>query len=709
MAQPLTEFRVRDIQRLAPVLAKEQGIRTVGKLLYTFPMRHLDRTRVRLVRELDGNMPFVQVAGTLGTPEWKAGKTKKKRLTATLTDAAGDTLELVWFVKAQNIERMLMPGHRYIAFGKPQLYGRTLTIAHPELTLEAAADRTSNITGMTKDGATALTPIYGTTEAMKRAGLATEGVAALMREILRQIEELPEMLPRDVLEYLPEAVSYDEAVRGMHFPADAKAFSAARRRLAFQELFLGQLQAARKRFVRGRVRQGFMFDKLGYWFNTFFTKHLPFELTEGQKQSVRDIRADVKSGHQMNRLLQGDVGSGKTVVALMAMLMAMDNGYQAAFMAPTEILAQQHLASLSELTKGLGLRVALLTGSTKTAARREILQACLDGELHILIGTHALLEDRVQFAALGMVVVDEQHRFGVAQRARLWAKAKGGVPHILVMTATPIPRTLAMTRYADLDLSVIRQMPLGRKPIQTIVRGISAWPTVAQSLRRELDAGRQAYYVCPMIDDNEAAERQSVTAGYTQLREHLPTHTYSADILHGRMAPVEKEAIMKRFVEGKLQVLVSTTVIEVGVNVPNSTIMIIENAELFGLSQLHQLRGRVGRGGEQSYCVLMHGVKLSAEAKVRLQTMARTTDGFEIAEVDMKLRGAGDIEGTRQSGDAQLLVANLAEDFELLRAAKEAANTLVARDAMLNQPDHAPLKKHYRHHLQTRRTFSEVG
>ena len=661
------------------LLVKELGIATFGDLLQHFPFRYVDRSRFHSVREVSVDMPYVQLRGVLSGLR-SVGERQGRRLTAKLSDATG-SIDLVWFKGIRWLQGSLKDGQEYIVFGKVSDFRGHLNMAHPELELAAAYEAGLDA---------ALQPVYRTTEKAAARGLTGRGIGKLTKALLTHPElHLPETLSADLVQWTG-GMSRDAAFRQVHAPQDQRKLDAAVRRLKFEELFFIQMHLVmQKRLVQQEVK-GHVFDQVGELLNSFYNAHLPFEPTNAQKRVVKEVRRDMGSGKQMNRLVQGDVGSGKILVALISMLIALDNGFQAALMAPTEILAQQHHRTLSEMLKDMPVEVRLLTGSTKAAERRSLLSAVRTGHIGILVGTHALLEKAVEFDNLGLVVIDEQHRFGVAQRARLWSKNKVP-PHVLVMTATPIPRTLAMTLYGDLDVSVIDELPPGRKQVKTVHRFDSSRNAVFSFLEQEIAKGRQVYIVYPLIEGSEKLDLKDVTDGYESIVRRFPLPTYAVSIVHGRLAQDAKDYEMARFKKGETDILVATTVIEVGVDVPNASVMVIENAERFGLSQLHQLRGRVGRGAEQSYCILMTGDKLGNDARTRLSTMVRTNDGFEIAEVDLQLRGPGDIMGTQQSGIPALHIADLVEDVELLQQARSAAQRILDRDPMLTDPANAPI------------------
>lgn len=657
----------------AALLEKEMQIRTLEDLLYFFPYKYVDRSRLFRISDMDGTMPYIQIKGHIISFE-EVGGGAGKRLVAHFTDGTG-IVDLVWFQGAKFILDRYRPGVEYIMFGKPGVYGGRISVAHPDLDSPDKLDVS----------AMGLQPQYNTTDRMKRAGLNSRAIQKLMQNLMSLLTEpLPETLPQWLVSQ-ERLMSLDEALRRIHFPGTNDDMRRARYRLKFEELFYVQLNIVRYTIDRQKRFRGFVFDKVGDCFNTFYKEHLPFSLTEAQKRVVREIRADVRSGHQMNRLLQGDVGSGKTMVALMGMLIAIDNGYQACIMAPTEILAEQHYANIVNYLDGMGVRTELLTGNVKGKRRQAVLEGLQSGDVRILVSTHAVLEDNVNFRNPGFVVIDEQHRFGVAQRARLWAKSLQP-PHILVMTATPIPRTLAMTLYGDLDVSVIDELPPGRKPVRTEHFYDTRHSDLYAFIDMQLKAGHQAYIVYPLIVENEKMDLKNLEEGYATVCERFPQYRVSK--VHGKMRPADKDAEMMRFKRGETQIMVATTVIEVGVDVPNASVMVIENAERFGLSQLHQLRGRVGRGADQSYCILVTGFKLSEDTRRRMGIMVETCDGFEIAEADLKLRGPGDLEGTQQSGVAfDLKLASLARDGELIGKARETARLVVEKDPSLSLPE----------------------
>lgn len=676
----MLDLEQRDVKYLpgvgpsrAALLASELDIRTLQDLLYCFPYKYIDRSRIFQIREVDGTMPYIQLKGRILSFE-EQGQGRTRRLIAHFSDGTG-IADLVWFSQPKYIVDRYRPGVDYVVFGKPTMFGGRVNVAHPEIDVEASL----NLSEM------GMQPYYNTTEKMKKAGLNSAAMRKLVCNLMGLIvEPLPETLP-DWLREKEKLMPLTDALKVIHNPKTPLELRLAQLRLKFDELFYVQLNLARFASDRLHRFKGFVFSRIGEKFNTFYKDKLPFSLTEAQKRVIREIRRDVGSGQQMNRLLQGDVGSGKTMVALMSMLIAIDNGYQACIMAPTEILSEQHYANISRYVEGLGIRVELLTGSIKGKRREAILTGLLNGDVNILVSTHAVLEDTVNFSRLGFVVIDEQHRFGVAQRARLWTK-NSTPPHVLVMTATPIPRTLAMTLYGDLDVSVIDELPPGRKPIQTDHYYDGNHKSVYAFLDSELKKGRQAYIVYPLIEESEKIDLKNLEDGYKTVCERF--EGYSVSKVHGRMKPAEKDAEMQRFKNAETQIMVATTVIEVGVDVPNASIMVIENANRFGLSQLHQLRGRVGRGADQSFCMLVTPYELSEDTRKRIDIMTATCDGFEIAEADLKLRGPGDLEGTQQSGIAfDLRLANLARDGALIEHVREIAKGIIADDPQLARPE----------------------
>ena len=657
----------------ASVLNKELNIYSLHDLLYYFPYKYVDRSRIYYIHEIDGTMPYIQLKGEILGFE-TIGEGRQRRLIAHFSDGTG-IVDLVWFQGIKFLVGKYKVHQEYIVFGKPSVFNGRINIAHPDI------DNASEL----KLSTMGLQPYYNTTEKMKRSSLNSHAIEKMMSAVVQQLREpLPETLsPAILAEH--HLMPLTEALVNIHFPANPELLRKAQYRLKFEELFYVQLNILRYAKDRQRKYRGYVFETVGEIFNTFYAKNLPFELTGAQKRVLKEIRRDVGSGKQMNRLLQGDVGSGKTLVALMSMLIALDNGYQACMMAPTEILANQHFETIRELLYGMDIRVELLTGSVKGKKREAILIGLLTGDVRILIGTHAVIEDTVNFSSLGLVVIDEQHRFGVAQRARLWTK-NVQPPHVLVMTATPIPRTLAMTLYGDLDVSVIDELPPGRKPIVTIHKYDAHRVSLYQSVHRQIAEGRQVYIVYPLIKESEKIDLKNLEEGYLHICEEFPDCKVCK--VHGKMKAAEKDAQMQLFVSGEAQIMVATTVIEVGVNVPNASVMIIENAERFGLSQLHQLRGRVGRGAEQSYCILVTGYKLVEETRKRLEIMVRPNDGFEIAEADLKLRGPGDLEGTQQSGIAfDLKIADIARDGQLLQYVRNVAEEVVDADPTGIRPE----------------------
>ena len=663
----------------AEVLQKEVNLASYEDLLYYIPYKYMDRSRFYRVSDINGSMPYIQLKGRILSFE-TLGEGSAKRLIGKFSDGTG-TIDLVWFKQIHWVTNKLKPDVDYIVFGKPTLFGNSFNMVHPDVDpIEQAAQV-----------AQGLTPYYNTTERMKKIGLNSRALQNLIFNLLSNLQwQVPEILSPDLLQRT-KLISLSDALRQIHFPESIEMMRKAQQRLKFDELFFIQLNLLQRADRRKRKQQGLLFARVGDYFNTFYKTYLPFELTNAQKRVIREIRADMGSGRQMNRLLQGDVGSGKTLVALLCMLLALDNQCQACIMAPTEILAAQHYATIQVFLRDMPVTVALLTGSTKKKERNQLLPAIAQGEIQIVIGTHALIEEQVVFASLGLAVIDEQHRFGVEQRSRLWSK-NVIPPHVLVMTATPIPRTLAMTLYGDLDVSVIDELPPGRKPVRTIHRYDTKKAELYAFLRSEIQKGRQVYVVYPLIEGNEKFDYKDLEAGYETFQQVFPE--YQVCMVHGRMKPAEKEACMQQFVSGKAQILLATTVIEVGVNVPNASVMVIESAERFGLSQLHQLRGRVGRGAEQSYCILVSSHKLSNDTRKRLEIMVSSNNGFEIAEADLRLRGHGDLEGTRQSGQhVDLKIANLVTDGSLLQYARELAEEILNKDPDLQFENHSILSK----------------
>jgi len=663
----------------AEVLRRELGIDTFYDLLTYYPFRYVDRSRFYAISEINSDAAWVQIRGKV-TSTQLVGKGVAMRYVVTVADGSGE-IDLVYFQGIKWIKDKFSIGTELIIFGKPNLFNGRYNIPHPET--ETAAE-------FSAQPADPLHPLYNTTEKTKLIGLTGRTIAKLAKTLVMQVHGMiPETLTPEITGEL-RLISRDEALANIHFPSDNEILAKAEARIKFEELFFIQLRLLRFKLNRSRTVRGHRFSVVGEKFNTFYSTYLPFELTGAQKKVVREIRADMGSGKQMNRLLQGDVGSGKTVVALLSMLIALDNGFQACLMAPTEILANQHYKTISRLLEGTGITCDLLTGSTKQKQRKNMYSLLQSGELHILIGTHALIEDTVQFSNLGLVVIDEQHRFGVAQRAKLWSKSSDP-PHILVMTATPIPRTLAMTLYGDLDFSVIDELPPGRKPIKTYHFYESGREKVYNFMLQQIHTGRQIYVVYPLIQESETIDMKNLEEGYQHIVDAFPPPKFKVSIVHGRMKSEEKDAEMQRFTRGETNILVATTVIEVGVDVPNASVMVIESAERFGLSQLHQLRGRVGRGADQSHCILMTGYNLGQDARTRVDTMVRTTDGFEIANVDLKLRGPGDLEGTRQSGVLDLKLADIIRDEGLLRYARNLVIKLLDEDPLLEMEKNRPL------------------
>jgi len=685
----------------AKLLREEFHIKTYGDLLQHFPFRYVDKTQFHQINGIASVDGDIQLQGKINSVRL-VGVGRAMRLVAEFTDGTG-VMELIWFKGIKWVQPNLKTGIDYVVFGKPTNYKGKFNIVHPEF--ETAESREKKVS-------TALQPVYPSTEKAKAKNLDTKAIGRLMHVLVSQLKgqgHVAEFYGSDFRDR-NNLISREEACINVHFPQDTDTLRKALFRLKFDELFFIQLRLLKLKLLNQSKFKGAVFSEVGESVNRFYSECLPFELTGAQKRVVREIRHDLGSGKQMSRLVQGDVGSGKTIVALMSMLLAVDNGYQAALMAPTEILAEQHFATISALLSKLNLHIALLTGSTKTAERRILHQRLETGEIHILIGTHALIEDVVKFQKLGLVIVDEQHRFGVEQRAKLWLKGNDGeVPHMLIMTATPIPRTLAMTVYGDLDTSVIDELPPGRKPIKTLHRFDSARQKIFDFMKQEITLGRQIYVVYPLIDESETMDYKDLTDGYESIVREFPQPQYQVGVLNGKMRSQDKEYEMQRFKEGKTQIMVSTTVIEVGVDVPNASMMVIESAERFGLSQLHQLRGRVGRGAEQSFCVLMTGYALGQEARTRMETMVRTNDGFEIAEVDMKLRGPGDIQGTQQSGQPIFKISNLSKDGQILQAARSAAIDLLTDDPKLEKRENALTKHHLVQEMKDRPNWARVS
>jgi ATP-dependent DNA helicase RecG len=688
MQQNILETQIEYLKGVGPnrgtLLRKELGIHKYGHLLNFFPNRYIDRTRYYKINELQNNVAEVQIIGKIINIKTVEFGKNQKRLVATFVDDTGQ-MELVWFQGHKWIRESLKLNEMCVIFGKCTSFGNTFNMAHPEIELMAEHEQSLR---------SAMQPVYPSTETLANRGISNRVINKMMQQLFQETQaKFSETLPDYLISEL-KLIPKNAALFNIHFPKSAEALEKAQFRLKFEELFYIQIQLITQNLIRKHKIKGHPFTKVGDYFNDFYQNHLPFELTNAQKRVIKEIRIDMGSNAQMNRLLQGDVGSGKTIVALMSMLIALDNGFQSCLMAPTEILANQHFNGLSELANDLNINIKLLTGSTKIAARRIIHEELENGTLHILIGTHALLEEKVKFQNLGLAVIDEQHRFGVEQRSKLWKKNEIP-PHVLVMTATPIPRTLAMSLYGDLDISVIDELPPGRKPIQTVHRFDSNRLKVWKFIRDEIALGRQIYIVYPLIQESEKMDFKDLMDGYESISRDFPLPQYAISILHGKMKPADKDAEMKRFAEGKTNIMVATTVIEVGVNIPNASVMIIESAERFGLSQLHQLRGRVGRGAEQSYCILMTSHKLSADSKTRMETMVSTNDGFEIAEVDLKLRGPGDLMGTQQSGVLNLQIADLVRDRDILILARNYALKILKDDAPMQKPENLILRSTY--------------
>ncbi len=679
------------------LLKTEVKIFTFSDLLSFFPFRYIDRSKFHAISEVHDDMPYVQIRGKISDIKLH-GKQRATRMTAMLNDRTG-RLELVWFRGFKWLKNLFKPGVEYIVFGKPVLYGNKYNIAHPDV--EAVTPGAIN-----QDSA--MQPVYNSTEKLKAMGLDSRGLGKLVKTLLPSVKgHISENLPGQTLSAL-KLISREDAFKEVHFPTNDNALKKARARLKFEELFYIQLNLLRHKLLRDMKARGFVFQSVGDYFNDFFHQKLSFELTGAQKRVMKEIRRDTLSEKQMNRLLQGDVGSGKTIVAVMSMLIALDNGYQACLMAPTEILAFQHFESVGAMLGDLGISMALLTGSTKQSQRRSILEDLKQGKLQIIIGTHALIEDVVEFKQLGMVVIDEQHRFGVAQRARLWSKSKTP-PHVLVMTATPIPRTLAMTLYGDLEVSVIDELPPGRKPIKTIHQYDRNRLKVFGFMREQIRKGRQVYVVYPLIQESEKLDLKDLGDGYDSIVREFPPPEYGVSIVHGKMKPADKDFEMQRFVNGQTHIMVATTVIEVGIDVPNASVMVIESAERFGLSQLHQLRGRVGRGADQSYCILMSKDELSADARKRIGVMVSTNDGFRIAETDLQLRGPGDIQGTQQSGIPELKIADLARDEAILKFARSQAKELLEQDPDLRKTENNMVRKELAERFKDKVHWSKIS
>ena len=700
MSTPVLDTELTYLPGIGPkradLLQKELGLKTWGDLLYYFPYKHIDRSRLYRTSELTSDMPFVQIRGQFISFE-QVGEGRKKRLIGHFTDGYG-WVDCVWFNSQQYILKSVKLHADYIVFGRPSLFNDRINLTHPDID---PAD-TLMLSKMS------MQPYYQTTERMKKAGLSSRTLEKFTSTLLRQLQvgTIPETLPCHLLDRLC-MVSLDEALRAAHYPSTANELTQANYRLKFEELFYVQLSILRYARVRQGVIRGHVFNRVGEYFNGFYNNNLPFQLTRAQKKVIREMHADMKSGRQMNRLVQGDVGSGKTMVALMTMLIALDNGYQACIMAPTEILAEQHFGTFKKMLGTMPVRVELLTGMVKGKRRKAVMEGLQTGEVQILVGTHAVIEDNVQFRNLGLVVIDEQHRFGVAQRAKLWEKNLTP-PHVLVMTATPIPRTLAMTLYGDLDVSIIDELPPGRKPIQTMHMYDNNPDKLYRGINQQIQEGRQIYMVYPLVKESEKLDLKNVEEAYVHLQKIFPQ--YRISMVHGQMKPVDKDAEMQRFVSGETQILVATTVIEVGVNVPNASVMVIQNAERFGLSQLHQLRGRVGRGASQSYCILVTKYDLSKDTRRRIDIMTETNDGFEIAEADLRFRGPGDLEGTQQSGIAfNLKLANLARDGQIVQLARETASSVLDADPTLSMPQNQVMVERMRHLKREEMDWSNIS
>jgi len=680
--KPITYLNGVTLKR-SGLLNSELGVKTFNDLVTLFPFRYIDKTTFYTIRELQASSAEVQIVGKI-THIKSVQQKRGSRLVATFSDATG-SIELIWFKGVKWIKDSLKVNTPYVIYGKLNVYNQKFSMSHPEMELLVDYKRKLQ---------TAMQPVYPSTEKLNNSGVSNKVIRSLIQNLFQQIyTDIQENLPNYLLEQ-QELISKKEALLNVHFPKSQELLAKAQYRLKFEELFFIQLQLLRKKLIRKSKIKGYVFKEVGKNFTNFYENYLPFDLTGAQKRVLKEIRKDVGSNAHMNRLLQGDVGSGKTIVALLTILLAIDNGFQAALMAPTEILAIQHFNGITELIKDLPIKVELLTGSSRVKKRREIHQQLEDGTLHILIGTHALLEDKVKFKNLGIAIIDEQHRFGVAQRSKMWKK-NNLPPHVLVMTATPIPRTLAMSVYGDLDISVIDELPPGRKEVKTVHRFDSNRLAVFKFIRDEIAKGRQIYIVYPLIQESEAMDYKDLKDGYESVSREFPMPNYQISIVHGKMKPADKEFEMNRFVKGETQIMVATTVIEVGVNVPNASVMIIESAERFGLSQLHQLRGRVGRGADQSYCILLSSFKLSPEAKTRLETMVETTDGFKISEVDLKLRGPGNLMGTQQSGVLNLKIADIVKDTSVLVKARNLAIEILQDDPDLIKPENAKILKTY--------------
>lgn len=700
MAQDFFDTPIEYLKGVGPkkaeILQKELRIFTCEGLIRHYPFRYVDRSKFYKVREVNESLPYVQLRGFI-TNLQTIGEKRSQRMTATFRDETG-ILELVWFKGINWVKKSLEANKEYIIFGKPTEFNGRINIVHPEL--EAANEFSGTMSAMQ--------PVYNSSEKMKLHFLDSKGISKIQKTIISQ-------LPTVINETLPDKLIVDlklgglrETLINIHQPSNPDSLKKAEFRLKFEELFYLQLELLKMKVHRKEVNKGVLFPKIGEYFNSFYQQKLPFDLTNAQKRVLKEIRADMGTGKQMNRLLQGDVGSGKTLVALMSMLIALDNGYQACLMAPTELLVTQHFATLNKMLEGLGIKIALLTGSNKTKKRREILEQLISGEIHIVVGTHALIEESVQFKNLGLVVIDEQHRFGVEQRSRLWHKSDV-FPHVMVMTATPIPRTLAMTLYGDLDTSIIDELPPGRTPVTTVHRFDSNRLRVFGFMKEQIKEGRQVYVVYPLIEESEKMDYKDLMDGFESISRAFPMPEYQVSIVHGRMKPEARDFEMQRFIKGETQIMVATTVIEVGVDVPNASVMVIESAERFGLSQLHQLRGRVGRGAKQSYCILMSSFKLSSDARTRIETMVRTTDGFEIAEIDMQLRGPGDLAGTQQSGILNLRLADITKDSIILNLARKAAQNILEQDPHLTSPENKCLADVLNKKRRTNTNWSKIS
>lgn len=666
----------------ADILRKEINISTYYDLLYYFPYRYVDKTHYVKISEIQSSEIYIQVVGKIVDTEL-IGNGRSTRLVAKLADDTG-VIDLVFFKGLKWVKESLIVGNYYVIFGKPTLFNNEYNFAHPEF---------ESLVSHQQQEAEKFSPQYNTSEKMKNSFLNSKAISKLTKTLIQNIDYLPETLPKYLIQQL-NLISYEEALKQIHFPKTPELLERAKTRLKFEELFFLQLENQVMKNYRVEKSKGFVFSVVGENFNNFYKNHLPFSLTNAQQRAIKEIRNDMRTSHQMNRLLQGDVGSGKTIVGLFSMLIAIDNGFQATMIAPTEILAQQHFNSISKYMSQMPIKVELLTGSTKLKERKKIFPKLIEGEINILIGTHAILEDNVVFNNLGLCIIDEQHRFGVEQRAKMWKK-NTTPPHILVMTATPIPRTLAMTVYGDLDSSVLDELPPGRKPIKTLHIYDSSRLKLFSFMHKEIAQGRQIYIVYPLIKESEKLDLKDLMDGYESIAREFPLPKYQISIVHGQMKPADKDFEMDRFKNGKTNIMVSTTVIEVGVDVPNASVMVIENAERFGLSQLHQLRGRVGRGADQSYCILVSSYKLSSEAQTRIQTMCNTNDGFEIAEVDLRLRGPGEITGTKQSGILDLKIADIVKDEKLLKLARYLAMEIIDKDPSLSLVDNQILRQHF--------------